>query len=159
MRNRVIGFIILALLGLTISKCSSADRNEAGEITKSGDVNAFEIKTGDCFTELPSADGETFSSIKAVPCNEAHHWQAFHNGTLAFSFFSEDEVSQVSSVECNKAADKLINQMSSIKLDAFKNAELVSFYPTSESWTSNNDRALDCLIGSDSDTYFTSVFN
>jgi hypothetical protein len=158
MRTRLIGVIILAIIGFTISECSSADRNDSGDIVKSGDVQAFETRVGDCFNELP-ADGETFSSIKAVPCNEAHQYQLFYRGTSTLTSFSEDSARQEASEVCNEAADTLFNQMSAIKYDAFKNADLGFFYPTSKSWASNDDRALECLIGSDVETYFTSVFD
>jgi hypothetical protein len=158
MRTRIIGFIILAIIGFTISECSSADRNDSGDIVKSGDVQASETRVGDCFNELP-ADGETFSSVKAVPCNEAHQYQLFYRGTSSLTSFSEEAARQEASEVCNEAADSLFNQMSAIKYDAFKSADLGFFYPTSESWTSNNDRALECLVGSDVETYFTSVFD
>jgi hypothetical protein len=159
MRSRIIGLIILVLIGLTISECSSADRNDAGEITKAGDVNAFDIQTGDCFNDLPFEDETALSSVEAVPCNEPHHWQAFYSGTVTLTSFSEASARQVTSDECDQAVSKLISQMSSIKLDAFQNARIAYFYPTEESWNSKGDRTLDCLIGSDTDTYFTSIFD
>ena len=158
MRTRIIGFIILAIIGFTISECSSADRNDSGNIVKSGDVQASDTRVGDCFNELP-ADGETFSSVKAVPCNEAHQYQLFYRGTSTLTSFSENAVRQEASDVCNEAADTLFNQMSAIKYDAFKGAALAVFYPTSNSWTSSDDRKLECLVGNDTDTYFTSVFD
>ena len=158
MRTRVIGFIILAIIGFTISECSSADRNDSGDIVTSGDVQVSDTRVGDCYNDLP-ADGETFSSVKAVPCNEAHQYQLFYQGVSILTSFLEDEVRQEASDVCNEAADTLFNQMSAIKYDAFKSAELGVFYPTSNSWASRDDRKLDCLIGSDTETYFTSVFD
>jgi hypothetical protein len=49
--------------------------------------------------------------------------------------------------------------MSPIKYDAFRNAEIGYFYPTSDSWTSSDDRLIECLVGSDVETYFTSVLD
>ena len=158
MRQRVIGFIILAVIGLFISECSSADRNDSGNIVKSGDVKASDTQVGDCFNDLP-ADGETFSSINAVPCNEAHQYQLFYRGTSTLSTYTEEEALQEGQSVCQVAADSLFSQMSAIKYDAFKNAQLATFYPTSQSWTSKGDRKLECLVGSDTETYFTSVFD
>ena len=158
MRTRVIGLIILAIIGFTISECSSADRNDSGEIVTSGDVQVSDTRVGDCYNELP-ADGETFSSVKAVPCNEAHQYQLFYQGVSILTSFSVDEIRQEASDVCNEAADTLFNQMSAIKYDAFKSAELAVFYPTKNSWTSRDDRRLECLVGSDTETYFTSVFD
>ena len=158
MRTRVIGLIILAIIGFTISECSSADRNDSGEIVTSGDVQVSDTRVGDCYNEVP-ADGETFSSVKAVPCNEAHQYQLFYKGVSILTSFSADEIRQEASDVCNEAADTLFTQMSAIKYDAFKNAELGVFYPTSNSWASRDDRKLDCLVGSETETYFTSVFD
>jgi hypothetical protein len=158
MRNRIIGFIILAIIGFTISECSSADRNDAGDIVKAGDVQASDTQLGDCYNELPG-DGETFSTINAVPCNEAHQYQLFYQGTSSLTSFSEDAARQEADGICDEAANNLFNQMSAIKYDAFKNADLGYFYPTSESWSSYDDRRIECLIGSDTETYFSSVFD
>jgi hypothetical protein len=158
MRTKLIGFLILAAIGLTISECSSADRNDSGDIVSSGEVQASDVRVGDCFNDLPAA-GDTFSSVKAVPCNEAHQWQLFYRGTLTLSSFSVEAARQETSDLCKEAVDTLFNQMSAIKYDAFQNAELGFFYPTSDSWSSKNDRTLECLVGSDLETYFTSVFD
>jgi hypothetical protein len=158
MRTRVIGFIILAIIGFAISECSSADRNDSGDIVKSGDVQASDTRVGDCYNELP-ADGETFSSINAVPCNEAHQYQLFYRGSSTLSSFSEETARQEAEAVCQEAANTLFSQMSAIKYDAFQSADLGYFYPTSKSWASSGDRKLECLIGSDTETYFTSVFD
>lgn len=158
MRTRVIGFIILAIIGFTISECSSADRNDAGDIVKAGDVQATETRIGDCYNELPE-DGETFSSIKAVPCNEGHQYQLFYQGTSTLTSFSEDAAREEASDICNEAVNNLFNQMSAIKYDAFRNADIGYFSPTSDSWTSSDDRLIECLVGSDVETYFTSVLD
>jgi len=161
MRTRVIGFIILGLLGLILSECSSADRDDAGVITESGDVSAFDIQVGDCFVDLPGngEDGNTFSSIEAIPCNEGHKWQMFSSQTLTLPEYSEEGARSQADDMCNQAVQNLINGMSSIKLDAFQNAQLTYTLPTSKSWTVKGDRTIDCFIGSDTETYFTSVFN
>lgn len=161
MRTRVIGFIVLGILGLILSECSSADRDESGVITNSGDVSAFEIQVGDCFVDLPGngEDGNTFSSIEAIPCNQGHKWQMFSTEQLTFSDYSETEAQSQADAMCNQAVQALINGMSDIKFDAFQNVQLTYTLPTYKSWTVKGDRAVDCFIGSDTETYFTSVFD
>lgn len=158
MRTRIGGFIILAIIGFTISECSSADRNDSGDIVKSGEVQASDTKVRDCLNELP-ASGETFSSVTAVPCNEAHQYQLFYRGTSTLTSYSEDAALQEASDVCNAAGEMLFNQMSAIKYDAFKNVDYAFFYPTSDSWASSDDRAIECLVGSDTETYYSSVFD
>ena len=158
MRTRVIGFIILGIIGLTISECTSADRNDSGDVVKAGDVQASDTQVGDCYNELP-ADGETFSTIKAVPCNEGHQYQLFYRGTSTLSTFSEEAALQEAENICQDAANILFRELSPIKYDAFKDADLGYFYPTSKSWSSNGDRKVECLVGSDTETYFTSILD
>jgi hypothetical protein len=160
MRARVIGFGIIAIIALIISNVTDADRNNSGEVTKSGDVSATEVQVGDCFDELSdiSTEGSTFSSVHAVPCNEGHHWQAFYQDGTSLESFSVSDVESAASSICGSAAESLINGMSSIKYDAFQNAQLAHFAPTFKSWNNNNDRLIQCLIGSASEIYFTSVF-
>ena len=158
MRTRVIGFIILAIIGFTISECSSADRNDSGDVVKSGDVQASDTQVGDCFNDLP-ADGEPFSSLKAVPCIEGHQYQLFYRGTSTLSSFSEEAAFQEAEEICQDAAVSLFRQMSAIKYDAFKDADLGYIYPTEKSWSSKGDRKVECLVGSDTETYFTSILD
>lgn len=160
MRARVIGFGILAIIALIISNITDANRNDSGEVTKSGDVSATDVQVGDCFDDLSdlSTEGSTFSSVHAVPCNEGHHWQAFHQDGTSLESYSESDIESAASSICGTAAQSLLTGMSSIKYDAFQNAELAHFAPTYDSWNNNDDRLIQCLIGSDSEVYFTSVF-
>ena len=160
MRARVIGFGVIAIIALIISNFTDANRHDSGEVTKSGDVSAAEVQVGDCFDDLSdiSTEGSTFSSVHAGPCNEGHHWQAFHQDDTSLESFSVSDIESAASSICGSAAQSLINAMSSIKYDAFQNAELAHFAPTLDSWNNNSDRLIQCLIGSDSELYFTSVF-
>ena len=160
MRSRVIGFGVLIVIALIVGHFTDAGRNDSGVVTKSGDVSASEVHVGDCFDNLPKAgvEGSTFSSVHAVPCSEGHHWQAFHDESTSLETFTTTGIQSVADEICNNATQTLINNMSSIKFDAFQNAKLTYFAPTYKSWTLHSDRAIQCLIGSDSETYFTSVF-
>lgn len=160
MRERIIGFGILVVIGLTISQCTSADRNDAGQITKSGDVSVTDVQLGDCFDDLTDSSGEavTLSSIRAVPCNEGHHWQVFHQEDLILSVYDEDTVSQTAEYICNQAADTLFANMTAIKFDAYQNANLTLTYPTYKSWTVGSDRVAGCLVGDHLETFYSSVF-
>ena len=161
MRSRLIGFALLVCVGLILDQCSSAKRDETGQITKSGNVSAFDMKVGDCFKSLPSDLNEStsFSDVEAVPCNEGHHWQNYYEGTIDLVEFDEDAVAIASDELCNEAAKKLIYEMSSIKYDAFHDAKLSFIYPTFKSWTSKGDRSVSCVIGSDVDFYYSSVLD
>jgi hypothetical protein len=157
-KAKYVGFAIIIVMGLILSECSSADRDESGQITKSGDVSAFDIQVGDCFKDLPEGDSYAFSSVSAVPCNEAHQWQAYHSGSISLTSYSTEAAAAQAEPVCSNAAEELFINMSSIKFDAFRNTGLTYIYPTYKSWTSRGDRSVVCLLGSVVDTYFTSVF-
>jgi hypothetical protein len=159
MKNKIIGVLIVVGLALLLDQCTSAKRDDEGQITQSGDVSAFEIQVGDCFKEMPNLDSASLSSVEATPCNEAHSWQTFDDRSITSSSYDEDGVREQANVMCRESADSLVNNMSAIKLDAFKNASLSVLYPTYKSWTMRGDRTVSCLIGSDTDTYFSSVFD
>lgn len=160
MRARVLGFGLLIVIALIIGHFTDAGRNDAGEITKSGDVTATEVQVGDCFDELPqtSTEGTTFTSVHAVPCSEGHHWQVFYQESLFAESFSVSYIESKADSICNAAAQTLVNNMSSIKFDAFQNAQLTYFAPTEKSWTLHGDRSIQCLFGNDTESYFTSAF-
>ncbi|CAB4756182.1 unannotated protein [freshwater metagenome] len=159
MRGRALGIGVIVVIALLISHFTSAGRDDSGEITKSGDVSASEVQVGDCFDDLPqlSTEGSTFSSVHAVPCNEGHHWQAFHQEGSSLESYSETDIKSEAGAICNSVAQTLINNMSPIKYDAFQNVQLTYFAPTYKSWSTHGDRLVQCLIGSDTESYFTSV--
>ena len=161
MKSRIIGFAILVAIGLILDQCSSAKRDDSGQITTSGNVSAFEMKVGDCFKSLPSnlSESTSFSDVEAVPCNEGHHWQNYFEGTIDLVAFNEDAVANAADALCNDAAQKLIYKMSAIKYDAYQNAKLSFVYPTYESWTNKGDRSVSCVIGSSIDLYYSSVLD
>lgn len=160
MRARGLGIGVLIVIALIISHFTDAGRNDAGEVTKSGDVSAADVQVGDCFDDLPqlSTEGNTFSSVHAVPCSESHHWQAFHQGSASGDSYSKENIDSAADSICNAATENLISNMSSIKFDAFQSAQLTYFAPTYKSWTVHGDRSVQCLIGSETESYFTSVF-
>lgn len=161
MRARILGFGVLIVIALIISHFTDAGRDDTGVLTKSGDLSASEVQVGDCFDDLPqsSSEGSTFSSVHAVPCSEGHHWQAFHEETTSLESFSDSAIQSAADTICSNATRNLVDSMSSIKFDAFQTAGLTYFTPTYKSWTLHGDRIVQCLIGSDTETYFTSVFD
>lgn len=161
MRNRVLGFGVLLILGLILNQCTSAKRSDSGQITESGDVSVFEIQVGDCFNELPSisADGSPVSSVGGVPCNQAHHWESFYKGTLATPDFSQLEINQEASEICQDADLDFANRVSASKILQYSEAELTLSVPTFKSWTLRGDRSVDCFIGSETETYSASFLD
>lgn len=163
MKNRLIGLILIIVLGAILSECSSADRNSDGEISTQGELDAFETRVGDCFPELPSefSSEETveFDTLDAIPCSEAHRWQVVHKGYISnLTEYSETAIQQESSKICEEAYKSLFLSMSDFKYEEYKDAQSISFFPTPESWE-NGDKTVDCLIGSDTSYFYTSILD
>jgi hypothetical protein len=159
-KNRIIGFIILVLIASIISQCSSASRDDAGQITKSGDLDVRETRVGDCFVDFPNVTESSVdvASVKASPCNEPHSWQVFHKSNISLDEYSEAAVIDASNEICNYATDALSDSLSSSKLNEHKNSDVNILNPTAQGWSRGN-KVVDCLIGSDTQIYYSSILD
>lgn len=138
MRIRVLVGCLAAVVAL--SGCTSAVRDDAGQVTASASVDPFSIKVGDCTEDL--AENEV-SAAMLVPCGEPHYWEAYASSQLG-----GDEYPGVTQV--TESADKACT-------DAFKTFVGVTteksdytytyFYPTEQTWTSTGDREVLCFVG------------
>lgn len=160
-RNRIVGLILLVIFGSIISQCTSAKRDDAGQITESGDLDAFVTQIGDCLDDLPDnhLNGINISTVGATPCTQPHHWQVFYKSSTELDSFSMQGIKDDASFICNSALDALAGSMSYLKATEYEDAELTYFGPTEKSWTIKGDRTIDCLIGSDTKLYYSSVLN
>lgn len=141
-----------------ISAVDNTTRDESGTIIASGDLGAFVTKVGDCLNGLPSGDQGSVDVLDGVPCTEPHHWQVIHKENLNLPVFDENAVDQGAERICETAVNDLVNSLSEAKFNEYRNAFSNTLQPTSDSWA-NEDRVVDCLIGSNSETYYTSIFN
>lgn len=76
-RIAVVG--VLLFVGWVYEKVTSADRDQQGNISETGEVNAFEIMVGDCLAKVE--EGE-FSTATGIPCTESHEGEMFARTTL-----------------------------------------------------------------------------
>ena len=159
-KNRLIGLIVLVIFGAVISQCSSANRDDAGQITKSGDLSVNETRVGDCFIDFPdvTSDATNISSVKAVPCTEPHSWQVFYKSSLSPGEYSDSAVIDASDEVCTYAVDALFASLNDLQYNEYRTADINIIQPTEKTWA-NGNRAVDCLIGSDTQTYYSSVLN
>jgi hypothetical protein len=159
-KNRIAGLVILIIIGTIVSQCTSADRNSSGEISKSGDLNVTETRLGDCFVDLPDVTTEltNISSVNAVPCSEPHSWQVFHKTNLLPGEYSEDAVIDAANEVCDLAVEALVTSLSDLEFNEYRTADISIIQPIEKTWASGN-RAVDCLIGSDTQTYYSSVLD
>jgi hypothetical protein len=159
-KNRIAWLVIIIVIGAIISQCTSADRNSSGEISKSGDLSVNETRVGDCFIDFPdvTSDSTNISSVKAVPCTEPHSWQVFYKSSLSPGEYSDAVVIDASNEVCNYAVDALFASLNDLQYNEYRTADINIIQPTEKTWA-NGNRAVDCLIGSDTQTYYSSVLN
>lgn len=141
-----------------ISAVDNTTRDDSGAIVQSGDLGAFVTKVGDCLNGLPTGNQSTIDVLKGVPCSEAHHWQVVHKENISLANFDQAAVDNEAKNVCDNALNSLVNSLSDSKFNEYKSAVSTTLQPTSESWA-HEDRVVDCLLGSDTQTFFTSIFD
>jgi hypothetical protein len=70
----ILGAIVV---GVATSWYVTADRSKSGEITKSGDLAATELRVGDCF-DLKDPEADSFEQVTARRCTDEHEYETFH---------------------------------------------------------------------------------
>ncbi|MCF8552695.1 MAG: septum formation family protein [Candidatus Planktophila sp.] len=140
-----------------ISAIDNTTRNETGQIVESGDLGAFVTKVGDCIYDLPQGSG-TVDILKGVPCSEPHHWQVIHKENSKLTEYSQSALENETEQICDAASESLAYSLDDLKLFEYQNVSEEYFLPTSESWE-NEDRVIDCLIGSFTEIYYSSIFD
>lgn len=130
----------LALVAALGACTNEPERDDAGAIVETGELDAFSIKVGDCI-EDPVA-GEEFTSVGAVPCSEPHNSEAYYvfdlpEGALPIGTAMETAVSD----GCLTAFDEYVG------LDyQYSSYGLLWLEPSIDSWA-QGDREIVCLIG------------
>jgi hypothetical protein len=136
-----VGWLIVGLLvvgGGIAGFVFNASRSSTGEITRSGDLTANDLRVGDCF-DLKEPEAEEISDVTAHPCTEAHEYEVFHVGVMAEGPYPGDEGLTTFVVEnCGPAFDAYIG-----KAYADSQLDFSWLYPSSEGW-SDGDRSVQC---------------
>ena len=141
-----------------IAGVDSTTRDDAGQITVQGELGVFVTQLGDCINDMPESAAEEIyevSTITGVPCDQPHHWQVIHKGEITLDEFSESGVLRETQILCDAALERIFDSFDESDLERaslFKNSYDNYFFPLAESWA-EGDRTVDCLIGSDDETY------
>jgi len=131
---------VIAVVGSIGAWYFNAGRSASGEIAKSGDLPASELRVGDCF-DLKDPTAEDVDDVTARVCADEHEFEVFFAGSLAagdfpgeaaFSTFVEDE--------CVPAFHAYVGT-------PYLDSELDIFYfvPTPEVWV-EGDRSVQCAV-------------
>jgi hypothetical protein len=149
---------VAAIGGVAVFGIGSIDnttRNDQGAIIESGELGAFVTQVGDCFFELPQ-NAQGVSTVPGVPCAAAHHWQVVHKENISLAEFSQANVSTLAEQVCDNALEVLASTLSYDKQLEYQNAKTTGLQPTEGSWA-KEDRMIDCLVGSDTEIYYSSI--
>jgi hypothetical protein len=138
MKNWAI-YIAVVLGAVAYNALTEADRDSTGAIVGEGNVDAFEIRVGDCFDDT-SASAEV-STLPGVPCSDPHDNEAFAVIELTATSYPEgDAMVQLAHESCLQHFDSFVGkdyQSSSL--------EILTLYPTAEGWQ-QNDREVVCAV-------------
>ena len=142
MKNWAVYLAIIIGAGI-YNASTTADRDSSGAIVDSGNVDAFQLRMGDCFNNSGAAyDGSEVSSLAGVPCSEPHDNEVYAVMNVTGSNFpGEDEM-------WDMAIDKCLGRFESFVGRDYESSSLdiVSLYPTKDSWNLQNDREVVCAL-------------
>ena len=118
----------------------NASRSDSGEITKSGDLAASDLRVGDCF-DLKDPEAEEVGDVTAIPCTSEHEYEMFFSGTMPEGPFPDDKgFVDWLDTNCVPAFGSYVGL-------AYEESELDIFWlqPTGEAWA-DGDRSIQCAV-------------
>jgi len=131
---------VIAVVGSIGAWYFNAGRSASGEIAKSGDLPASELRVGDCF-DLKDPTAEDVDDVTAIMCADEHEFEVFFAGSLAAGDFP-GEAAFPAFVE-----DECVPAFHSYVGTPYLESELDIFYfvPTPEVWV-EGDRSVQCAV-------------
>ena len=134
----VLGFV-------AYNAATDADRDGTGAIVGEGNVDAFQIRVGDCFDDTSASlaeGGAEVTSLPAVPCKQPHDNEVFAVFDVNAPTFPADEAMESMAFEsCMERFESFVGKdYESSALD------IMSLYPSEASWNRQGDREVVCAV-------------
>lgn len=146
-----LGRLVLVLLiggGIAAYHFATADpaqRNSNGQVSQSGNMDATDLKVGDCF-DAPSATSG-ISTIKAIPCSQAHDSQVYAEPQITESSYPGDSTLQTEAKnDCGSSSAQSV-----ISSSAPSSAGIADYFPQ-DATTFADQSYIICALESDSQT-------
>jgi Septum formation len=138
-------YIAVAVGGYAVSSMMQADRDSTGAIVGAGNIDAFQMRVGDCFNDnsaLSSGGAAELSEVPGVPCAEPHDNEVFAVFDLDLQSFPEDDdIADIALDSCLQRFEPFVGKdYESSSLD------VVTMYPTQDSWNTHHDREVVCAV-------------
>lgn len=130
---------VVAVVGIS-GAVFSASRDDSGQISDAGDLQAFDLRAGDCF-DLKDPDEELIEQVEAKPCTEVHEFEMFLVADMADGGYPSVEAMDDFVLEnCVPAFGEFVGRDYELSV-----LDIFWLTPTEESWTSG-DRAIQCAV-------------
>ena len=142
MRSWIITIAIVAISYLYFQS-QQADRDATGSIVVEGNIDAFDIRVGDCFNDQATSDeANEISGVEGVPCGQPHDNEVYAVFNSTFSSFPGVEaMSEAANTGCIDRFEAFVG------LD-YQSSSLYVYpmFPTLESWNQADDRGIVCAL-------------
>ncbi len=130
--------IVAVFVAIGLSR-SVAERDDDGQITTAGAVDAFEVQVGDCFDDA-AFNGEV-SEVPGVPCAEPHDNEVYATFDVTTDSWPGDEaIEEIATDGCYERFQAAIGE-------SYEDSEIdfTTIYPSSGSWKERSDREVICV--------------
>ena len=131
---------VVVVIGV-VGAVTAASRDDSGAIVGAGTLHIMDVRVGDCFDLNDGSDVEEVGEIRAIPCDEAHSFEAYFTTDLpAGAYPSRSAFDAALEAECLPAFETYVGR-------DYETSELyvTSFEPTPEGWD-DGDRGVLCVI-------------
>jgi hypothetical protein len=147
-------WVVVIVIVIVLAHLGNATRSPAtGQITHSGNLNAFSLAVGDCFDNPPGATSLT--SVTAIPCSQAHNAQIYAKFSLPGSILSypgNTALTRTATNGCNARASILDKS----KITSSMTIRLL--IPLAQSWL-DGQRTATCMIANPTSNVTSSLLN
>ena len=141
-------FLVYAAVGLGVvayNVATEADRDATGAIVSGGNVDAFQMRAGDCFddtAELGMDEAGEVSSLPGVPCADPHDNEVFAVFDVECESFPGDEaMGDLAFSQCLERFEGFVGKIYEESV-----LDISALYPSNQSWSVQGDREVVCAV-------------
>ena len=139
-----LGVYIAIAVGIYLFNASfQADRDSDGAIVSEGQIDAFNIRVGDCFNDAAAPTGEEYevSNVAGVPCTDPHDNEVYAVFDVKeASFPGTTGMEELAFDSCLKRFEGFVG-----KDYETSSLDIMAMYPTQASWA-QSDREVICAV-------------
>jgi len=129
------GVAVAAAIGIS----SMAQRDDAGQITEAGAVDAFEVRVGDCFDDT-AFGAEQISEVPGVPCVDPHDNEVYALFDVQGEWPGDERIEELAYTGCHERFESAIGKSYEDSV-----IDYTVIYPSEGSWNEFDDREVICV--------------